>query len=336
MPVLRVAPVACVVLIVGLAACGPTRAQLERDNPVRPNAAPPFGMEEFFKDVPHQPVPTRVRLGTLALLRHAPLRGWHARVRELSSSGVRVLGADCGVDRHRWAPKARARRRASSTSPRERCCPTCPKTRADVLLGRPRRRASSTRCWCRSPIATRWASIISRWSIASRRWRATRPYFREAFGTDGITQERVAIALVRLRAHAHERQRAVRSMELCRRRRTRSRSRPSAAVRCFSSPPAARPVTPASTSPTAAFTISASGGMPRRGTFKDEGRFAVSHDQRDLGAFKTPGCGTSPNIRLTCTTDRWPRFATWSSSTSDASVPNLHRPDGRSDPADRA
>src|SRR5262245_23119714 len=63
MPVGRVSPVACVLLAAGLAACGPTRDALERDNPVRPNAPPPFGMEEFFKDVPQQPIPTRARLG---------------------------------------------------------------------------------------------------------------------------------------------------------------------------------------------------------------------------------------------------------------------------------
>lgn len=40
----------------------PTATQLDSDNPVRPNAPPPFGMEEFFKQVP-QPGPARARLG---------------------------------------------------------------------------------------------------------------------------------------------------------------------------------------------------------------------------------------------------------------------------------
>lgn len=50
---------------VSLSACqsGPTAAQLDADNPVRPNAPPPFGMEEFFKEAPQQPQPNRVRLG---------------------------------------------------------------------------------------------------------------------------------------------------------------------------------------------------------------------------------------------------------------------------------
>jgi cytochrome c peroxidase len=59
----RPAPIAAVLISVTLIACGPRRADLDSDNPVRPIAPPPFGMEEFFKDVPHQPVPTRVRLG---------------------------------------------------------------------------------------------------------------------------------------------------------------------------------------------------------------------------------------------------------------------------------
>src|SRR6188474_700435 len=63
MTVVRSLPAVVVVMSVTLIACGPSRADLESDNPVRPNAAPPFGMEEFFKEVPHQPIPTRVRLG---------------------------------------------------------------------------------------------------------------------------------------------------------------------------------------------------------------------------------------------------------------------------------
>ena len=59
----RIARVVALLACVTLVACGTTRAQIESDNPVRPNATPPFGMEEFFKDVPHQPIPTRVRLG---------------------------------------------------------------------------------------------------------------------------------------------------------------------------------------------------------------------------------------------------------------------------------
>src|SRR5918993_5396057 len=63
MRVRRASPLGCVVWIAAVSACGPSKGDLERDNPVRPNAPPPFGMEEFFRDVPQQPIPTRVRLG---------------------------------------------------------------------------------------------------------------------------------------------------------------------------------------------------------------------------------------------------------------------------------
>ena len=53
-----------VLLHAGIAcAAGPTAAQLESDNPIRPNADPPFGMDDFFKEAPQQPHPARVRLG---------------------------------------------------------------------------------------------------------------------------------------------------------------------------------------------------------------------------------------------------------------------------------
>jgi cytochrome c peroxidase len=42
---------------------GPSRARLDADNPIRPIAPPPFGMEEFFKEAPREPEPDRVRLG---------------------------------------------------------------------------------------------------------------------------------------------------------------------------------------------------------------------------------------------------------------------------------
>ena len=44
----------------------------ERENPIKPGTAP-LGMEVFFEDV-KPPSPASVRLGPLALLRHASLR----------------------------------------------------------------------------------------------------------------------------------------------------------------------------------------------------------------------------------------------------------------------
>ncbi len=54
-----------VLLLWALPACdpGPTVAELERDNPVRPPAAAPFGMEGFFSEAPREPDRVRARLG---------------------------------------------------------------------------------------------------------------------------------------------------------------------------------------------------------------------------------------------------------------------------------
>src|SRR5262245_16126941 len=54
-------------LAIAALVCGcqprPSQAQLDADNPIRPIAPPPFGMEEFFKEAPQEPTPERARLG---------------------------------------------------------------------------------------------------------------------------------------------------------------------------------------------------------------------------------------------------------------------------------
>ena len=55
---------ATIVLALAAAACSADHsARLESDNPVRPNPAPPYGMEDFFREAPRQPDPARARLG---------------------------------------------------------------------------------------------------------------------------------------------------------------------------------------------------------------------------------------------------------------------------------
>lgn len=53
------------VVATSLAACDSRsrKAELERDNPIRPPAGAPFGLEEFFAEAPHPPDPKRARLG---------------------------------------------------------------------------------------------------------------------------------------------------------------------------------------------------------------------------------------------------------------------------------
>src|SRR5687768_11387127 len=55
---------AAIVITTVCGACsrGPGAPQLDADNPIRPNAPPPYGMEEFFAAA-RQPAPARVRLG---------------------------------------------------------------------------------------------------------------------------------------------------------------------------------------------------------------------------------------------------------------------------------
>lgn len=55
----------CALIVVAaflVAACDPSRGQLDADNPIVPATPPPFGMEEFFA-ASHEPDPARARLG---------------------------------------------------------------------------------------------------------------------------------------------------------------------------------------------------------------------------------------------------------------------------------
>ena len=313
-------------LTVTLAACGPTRAQLERDNPDSSQRAAAVRDGGVLQGRAAPAGPDARASRPMAVLRQAPVRRQHALVRELSSTRVRVLGDDRGVDGHRRRAKARARRRASSISRRERCCRTSRTIAIRRSSGTAASRASSTRCWCRSPNRNEMGldhqSMVDRLSAMQ----GYRPYFAEAFGSDDITAGARRERAVRLRAHADERQRAVRSMELRRRRRRRSRRRPSAAARSSSSAAAARRVTPASISPTAAFTISVSAGMPRRGHSRTKAASPSVTSSAIAARSRRRDSGTSPSIRRTCTTDRSPRFATSSSSTTAAARRTRNRP----------
>ena len=140
------------------------------------------------------------------------------------------------------------------------------------------------------PIANRNEMGLDHQSMIERlsAMQGYRPYFREAFGSDEITQERVATALsdyVRTRmsgnapydrwSYAGE----ARAMSEQAKRGSEIFFFSGRCAKCH-----------------AGFNFSDGrfhnlgvGWDPASRTFKDEGRFAVSHEPRDRGAFKTPG-----------------------------------------------
>ena len=287
MPVFRCSQAAVVLLGVTLIACGPNRADLEGDNPVRPNAAPPFGMEEFFKDVPHQPVPTRVRLGR-----------WLFFDKRLSADNT-LSCASCHQPQFAFSqPTAvsegingvKGTRKAPSlvNLATRTILPDIPEDREQTFFWDGR--VSSLEHQVLVPIANRdemgldTQSMIARMSAVQ----GYRPYFREAFGADEITQERIAAALsdyVRTRMSGNSPY--DRWSYAGDGRALSDEAKRGSEIFLFSGNCA---------SCHAGFNFSDGrfwnigvGWDEATRSFKDEGRFAVSHKPRDLGAFKTPG-----------------------------------------------
>lgn len=282
----RALPVACLLLTAGFAACGPTRADLERDNPVRPNAPPPFGMEEFFKDVPHQPVPTRARLGRwlffdkrLSADNTLSCASCHQPEFAFSQTTAVSTGIN-GVKGTRKAPSLV--NLAART-----VLPDIPEDRDQSFFWDGR--AASLEHQVLVPIADRNEMGLDDRSMVARLsgLEGYRPYFKEAFGADAITREHVASALSDY---------------------VRTRMSGNAPYDRWSYAGEAKAVSEAAKRGSEIFFFSGNCATCHAGfnfsdgrfhnlgvgwdaatqTFKDEGRFAVSHVQRDRGKFKTP------------------------------------------------
>ena len=115
-----------------------------------------------------------------------------------------------------------------------------------------------------------------------------KPYFKEAFGTEEITKDRVAQAIADYERTRSQRQLTLRSLALQSREErgvggSQARSRSLLRHRRMRVS-----ATPAAASATACSITSVSAGIRRRQAFKDEGRFAVTKKPEDRGAFKTP------------------------------------------------
>src|SRR6185436_5912551 len=287
MPVVRSAPAVVVLTSVMLMACGPSRADLERDNPVRPNAVPPFGMEEFFKEVPQQPIPTRVRLGRwlffdkrLSADNSLSCASCHQPEFAFSQTTAVSTGLN-GVKGTRKAPSLI--NLAART-----VLPDIPEDREQTFFWDGR--VSSLEHQVLVPIANRDEMGLDRQAMIARlsAMQGYRPYFREAFGSEQITQERIATALsdyvrTRMSGNApYDRWTYASDGRAMSEQAKRGSELFFFNARCAGCH--------------AGFNFSDGrfhnigvGWGPVSRSFKDEGRLAVSHDPRDRGAFKTPG-----------------------------------------------
>lgn len=271
-----------------LAACilGPTAGQLDKDNPIRPTPPAPFGMEEFFAESAQQPVPARVRLGR-----------WLFYDQRLSSDNT-VSCATCHRPEHAFSeltPVAtgiggqRGRRKTPSLINLG--------ARTDLMTeGDPGPtffwdgRAASLEAQALMPIVDpkemgfAHPAMIARLSGIA----GYRPYFKEAFDSETMTEERVAMALADY---------------------VRTRRSGNAPYDQWAYGRNGRAMSPQAQQGMDIFFFKGRctvchtgfnfsdglfhnlgiGWNPNTGTFIDEGRAAVSHAPGDRGRFKTPG-----------------------------------------------
>ena len=278
------------VIVAGAAlnACGPTTAQLEGDNPIRPNSPPPFGMEEFFA-VSHGPDPNRARLGRwlfydtrLSSDRSISCATCHRPEFAFSETRAVAIGVRDQAGRRKTPSIVNLAART--------ILPTGASSPDPGVTFFWDGRATSLEEQVLAPIADAREMAFDHPAMVARfsGIEGYRPYFNEAFGSPDITAERIASALadfVRTRrsgnapydrwsfggdagAMSHA---AHRGLDL------------------FSFKAACGTCHVGFNFSDGDFHNLGVGWNEKTGTFADIGREAVTKDPKDRGRFKTPG-----------------------------------------------
>lgn len=282
-------PRAALIVVVWLAALScnraPTRAQLDADNPIAAPTPPPFGMEEFFTDPP--PDPVRARLGR-----------WLFYDTRLSSDAS-VSCATCHRPEYAFSEPTATATGIGGQRGRRKTQSIINLAARTVLPGTDHDpgptffwdgRATSLEQQVLAPIAdpremgmTHEAMRLRLSGVAGYA-----PYFADAFGSPQITNERVAAALADF---------------------IRTRRSGNAPYDRWSYGRETRALSPEAQRGSDLFFFKANCGTCHAGfnfsdglfhnlgvgwnaatqSFDDVGRFAISHQPVDLGAFKTPG-----------------------------------------------
>jgi cytochrome c peroxidase len=249
----------------------------ERDNPIKPLAPPPLGMEDFFAAVKTPPDPKRVRLGR-----------WLFYDRRLSADNS-VACATCHRPEHAFSeptPVSTGIRGQKGT----RKAPTF--INQAVTL-HPHffwdGRAGSLEDQALGPIANpvEMGHTPDGMIAGLARIQGYKPYFREAFGTDAITKERVAQALA-----DYERTRVSGNSPYDRWRFNRDQAAVPAAAKLgrevFFDKANCVQCHVGSNFTDSKFHNIGIAWNPQRRAFADDGRFVVTKKTEDRGAFKTP------------------------------------------------
>ncbi len=183
------------VLIAAGCVVGPSRTALERDNPVRPLTAPPLGMEEFFAEAPQQPDPARARLGR-----------WLFYDARLSADGT-VSCATCHRPDHAFSEPLAVSVGVGGRTGRRKAMSIVNLAARTTLVDTPELERSHAFFWdgrvvgldaqVLRPLADPTEMAMQLPAAVARLdgIRGYRQYFRDAFGTATISPDRVGAAI---------------------------------------------------------------------------------------------------------------------------------------------
>ncbi len=250
----------------------------EVENPVAPLPKPPLGIDHTFEELPEPPTPERVRLGR-----------WLFYDNRLSADG-KISCATCHKPENAFSEEAPVStgihgQRGGRKSPSfvNQAWTLYPHFFWDG-------RAASLEEQALGPIAnpiemgnTHDAMVQTLGNV-----QAYRKYFKEAFGDEGITKERVAKAIA-----DYERTRMSGNSAWDRWQRNRDESAVSDQVKLghklfFFGKAACNQCHLGQNFTDNSFHNLGVGFDPATGTFKDQGRWDVTNEEADRGAFKTP------------------------------------------------
>lgn len=263
-------------LVIG--GCGSSAPVWEEENPIRPVAPAPLGMKFYFLEAKDTPAPTRVRLGR-----------WLFYDTRLSSDNT-VACATCHRPEHAFSeptplPVGIRKQRGTRKTP---SFINQAVTRAPHFFWDGR--ASSLEEQVLHPIenpiemGSTHADVLRTLSAI----RGYRPYFREAFGTEDVTLERVARAIA-----DYERTRISGNSAYDRWAFNHEENAMSPDAKrghdLFFDKARCAPCHLGSNFTDSRFWNLGVGWNAETQAFKDAGRFSITKDSRDTGAFKTPG-----------------------------------------------
>jgi cytochrome c peroxidase len=260
-----------------VAACQTAVPPWEAENPIRPPAPPPLGMELYFADVKTPPDPTSVRLGR-----------WLFYDPRLSADNT-VSCASCHKPEHAFSEGTPV----SAGIKGQKGTRKAPTFINQAVTLQPHffwdGRAGSLEDQALGPIENPIEMGSSHESMIATLARVPgyKPYFEEVFGTSEITKERVAKSIA-----DYERTRVSGNAPFDRWRSTRDQTAVSAAAKrgheLFFDKAGCSSCHVGSNFTDSAFHNLGVGWNDATGTFSDEGRFIVTQEPRDRGAFKTP------------------------------------------------